>query len=203
MIGRRAFAVGVPVGLTVAVAGVFAWVAPALASEGGDESGLMDFGFEVLNFAMLIGVLVYFGRKPIVQFFADRRQEIGGELNSAAGVLEEAEARFGEWQGKMAELDGELAQIRDRERKRAELERDRILDDARQTAERIKADAGHAAERELRRAQAALRDEATALAIELAEKLLREKVAEPDRDRLMDEFISHVEQTTLGAGSGS
>ena len=124
-------------------------------------------------------------------------------MDSAARVLQEAEARFGEWQQKMAELDGEIAKIRDRERRRVEQERERILEDARQTAERIKTDAGNAAERELRRAQEQLREEATALALELAEQLLREKVADSDRDRLMDEFISRVEQTSARAGSES
>ncbi len=195
MIGRLTFAVAL--GLSLALAG------PAYASEGGEDSELKTFLWEVFNFALLIGTLVYFGRKPIAQFFADRRAGIGGELNTAAGLLAEAETRFGEWQGKLAEIDAELAQIRDRERRRAQQERERILDDARQTAERIKTDASHAAERDLRRAQAALREEATVLAIELAEQLLREKVAGADRDRLMDEFISRVEQTSLSSGSGS
>ena len=183
---------------------LFAFViaAPAYAAGGGEKSA-MTFVWEVVNFAMLVGAIVYFARKPIVQFFADRRREIGGELQSAANVLEEAEARFGEWQQKMAELDAELATIRDRERQRAEQERERILGDARQAAERIKADAGSAVDREFRRAQAALRAEATEVALELANKLLRDEVADADRDRLIDEFISRVEQTSLGDASGS
>jgi F-type H+-transporting ATPase subunit b len=180
----------------------FLLAAPAYASEGGEKSA-MTFVWEVVNFVLLVGAIVYFARKPIIQFFADRRSEIGGELASAANVLEEAEARFGEWQQKMAELDGELATIRERERRRAEQERERILADARQTAERIRADAGSAVDREIRRAQIALRAEATEVALELATQLLRDKVADADRDRLIDEFISRVEQTSLGDASGS
>ena len=85
---------------------LFAFViaAPAYAAGGGEKSA-MTFVWEVVNFAMLVGAIVYFARKPIVQFFADRRSEIGGELESAATVLEEAEARFGEWQQKMARIE--------------------------------------------------------------------------------------------------
>ena len=182
---------------------LFTLVAPAHAAGGGEEKSVMTFVWEVVNFVLLVGALVYFARKPLVQFFADRRSEIGGELESAASVLERAEDRFGEWQRKMAELDGELSSIRDRERRRAEQERERILEDARQTAERIKADAGNAVEREFRRAQVALREEATDAALELATQILRDKVADADRDRLIDEFISRVEQTSLGSESGS
>ena len=89
------------------------------------------------------------------------------------------------------------------ERQRAQQEHDRILADARRAAERIKSDAGNAVERELRRAQVRLREEATGLAIELAADLLRDKVLDADRDRLMDEFISRIERTSLGSQSGS
>jgi F-type H+-transporting ATPase subunit b len=192
-----------PVGLVVRV-GLVAVLAPVQAwASGGEAENPMEFVWELVNFLLLLGAIVYFARKPISQFFEDRRNEIGAELNSAAEILEQAEKRFGEWQQKMAELDGEIGQIRDRERQRAQQERARILEDARQAAERIKADAGNAAEREFRRAQTKLREEAAELAIELASKLLRDKVADADRDRLMDEFISRVEQTSLGAGSGS
>jgi F-type H+-transporting ATPase subunit b len=175
---------------------------PAYAA-GGEEKSAMTFVWEIVNFALLIGAIVYFARKPVIQFFVDRRSQIGGELDSAANVLQEAEARFGEWQQKMAELDGELSAIRDRERQRAMQERERILEDARQAAERIKADAGNAVDREFRRAQVALREEATEVALELAAKLLRDQVADADRDRLIDEFIIRVEQTSLDNGSGS
>jgi F-type H+-transporting ATPase subunit b len=188
---------------TLVVLVCFAIDLPAFAEGGGDEEGPMKFVWEIVNFLLLVGVLVYFVRKPALQFFANRREEIGGELESAARVLEEAEGRFGEWQQKMAEVDGEFASIRDRERQRAQQERNRILADAERTAERIKADAANAVERELRRAQAQLRDEASELAIELAADILREKVAEADRDRLMDEFISRIEQTSVAVGSGS
>lgn len=189
--------------VAIAVGAELALVAPAQASEGAGEGAVMKFVWEVCNFLLLIAVLFYFARKPIAQFFADRRKEIGGELDGAARVLEEAESRFGDWQQKMAELDGEIATIRQRERRRAEQERDRILAEARQAAERIKTDAGNAVERELHRAQEKLREEATGLALELASQLLREQVADADRDRLIDEFISRVEQTSPSAGSGS
>ena len=177
---------------------------PAFAA-GGNEGGgeTMKFVWELLNFFLLVGAIVYFVRKPAVKFFASRREEIGGELESAARVLEEAEGRFGEWQQKMAEVDGEFEQIRSRERERAQQESNRILADAEQTAERIKADAANAVERELRRAQAQLREEASDLAIELAANILREAVVDSDRDRLMDEFISRIEQTSPSAGSRS
>ena len=55
-------------------------------------------------------------------------------------------------------------------------------------------------EHELRRAQTELRAEASDLAAELAEAILREQVREGDLERLVDEFISHVEHAPSGSG---
>ena len=142
---------------------------------------------------ILLGVIVYFARKPIIAFFADRREQISSDLDEAAEVLEKAEGRFAEWQRKLIELDREMEQIRSDGRDRAQAEYEGIIADARAVAERIKRDAEAAVDQELRRARNELRDEAALLATELAEKLMREQIGDPDRERLLDEFITRIE----------
>ena len=182
---------------------LLATAAPALAS-GGDEGGnpLVGFMWEALNLALLLGVIVYFARNPVREFFAGRREQIQGELAGAAEVLSEAEARFAEWQQKLGALDSELEKIRETERRRAEQERARILEDARETALRIKRDAKISIEREQRRAQVALQREAGELAVEMAAGILRETMRDEDRDRLVDEFIGSIE-ANRASGTGN
>ena len=171
--------------------------APALAAaEGHAGPTLSELLWQAGNLALLLGVIFYFARKPIQKFFADRRDAIRGELDEAAQLLEQAESRYAEWQRKLIALDDELETIRATSRQRAEEERESILADARDGAERIQRDASAAVEQELRRAQAQLRREASDLAVELAEKILKEEVSDGDRDRLMDEFISRVERAS-------
>ena len=69
----------------------------------------------------------------------------------------------------------------------------KILADAQAAAERIHRDAEAAVEQELRRAKQELRAEAVALATEMAESILKQQLADPDRERLLDEFIVSVE----------
>ena len=88
-------------------------------------------------------------------------------------------------------------------RRRAEAEREAILADAQVAAERIHRNAVATVEQELRRAQSELRREASELAVELAANLLRDRVRDDDRSRLMDEFISSVEQSPPPGGSRS
>ncbi len=69
---------------------------PVLASSEAEEGGshLMELVWQAVNFAILLGVLVYFARKPIQAYFASRREAIQSELNEAAGLLEDAERRY-------------------------------------------------------------------------------------------------------------
>jgi F-type H+-transporting ATPase subunit b len=168
---------------------------PAAASEG---KGLMEFALEVGNLLLLLGVLVYLGRKPVLNFLSERRQRIQDNLASSERLLKDAETRLAEWTQRAERLGGEVEELRRVGRERAEQERSKILEDARLTAERIKRDAASGVAREVERAKQALRDEAADLAVELAGKLLQQQVTDGDRDRLVEEFVAEIE-----AGSAS
>lgn len=185
-----------PVALTALLAGA----APAYAAGGGEESG--GLLWPIVNFALLVAVLVYFARKPIEAFFADRRASIERDLEEAAQLRAEAEERFSRWQRRLADLDAEIGRIREMTRQLAEAERERILEDATESAERIRRDASAAIDQEVRRSRAALRDEASALAVELAAQLLEERVTDDDRSRLIDEFIDRVASAPAGPDGG-
>lgn len=168
--------------------------APAGAASDAHGGGSGGFYWQVANLVLLLAVLVAVARKPIQKFFASRRETIRSDLDGAAAVLAEAEARFEEWQAKLRDLDAELDEVRANARHRAQEERAHILADARAAADRIRDDATAAVEQSLRQARTELRQEAADLAIELAANLLREKVGKRDRDRLVDEFIARVEE---------
>jgi F-type H+-transporting ATPase subunit b len=166
--------------------------APAFAASADGHGG--DMFWQVLNVVLLLAVLIYFARKPVLSYLAERRDTIAKNLEGSAQLLAEAERRLGEWNDKAANLDREVVSIRDATRRAAEAERDRILADAQVTAERIRRSAGAVVERELQQARERLRGEAADLAVELAAKILREQVNDGDRTRLVDEFIGHIER---------
>lgn len=166
-------------------------VSPAHASEDAHGGSLF---WQTANVVLLLAVLIYFARKPVLSFLATRRDTIEKNLESAAQLLSESERRLAEWNEKAARLDQQVSAIRDATRRAAEAERDRILADARATADRIRQSASAVAERELAQAREALRRDAADLAVELAAKILREQVNDGDRTRLVDEFIGRIEQ---------
>jgi len=192
----------------LAVCVVSSLVSGVAMASGGDHAAddhvVRDVLFQTLNLGLLLAVLIYFGRKPIADFFADRREGIATELSDAADLLNQAEQRNSALQRRLVDLGSEDDGIREDAAQRAEEEAERILADARASAERIRRDAQAAVAQELRRAQAALRDEAADLAMDIAARKLSEQVGDADRERLVDEFITRIEPgTTSGTTSGT
>lgn len=184
---------------SIVAAAIFVFASVAAAAGGSHEDSaevLKTTIYQGLNLALLLGVLIYVGRKPISEFFSTRRSGIQSELSQAAELLSQAELRNSELQRRLIDLGSEVEGIKVEAARRAEEEAGRILADARATAERIRRDAQGAVAQELRRAQSRLREEAADLALEIAARKLSEQVGDADRERLVDEFILRVETNT-------
>ncbi len=158
------------------------------------ESELSHQLWEVANLALLLVVLVYLARKPVLAYLDGRRDKIRGHIESAQEVLREARERLAEWSQRADRLEAEVKQIREAAYRAASQERDAVLAEARATAERIRQSASSVIERELFLAREALKAEVANLATELAARILEEKVDASDRSRLVDEFIERIEQ---------
>jgi F-type H+-transporting ATPase subunit b len=184
----------------LALAGLLA-LAPS-AAHAASEGGGRTFFWEIFNLALLLAVLVWVARKPVLAYLADRRERIQGDIEASERLLRDADERLTEWSEKTEQLDAAVAEIRQLTRERAERERARILDEAERVAERIRRDAEAAVDRELARARSALGQEAADLAIELAERMLEQNVTDADRARLVDEFVERIERSD-GAAAGS
>jgi len=178
-------------------------LAPLAAHAAPSEETLIDFVLKWLNLVLLLGVIVYFAKAPVLRFFGERREGVAEELEQAGELLSNAEKRFAEWERKLAGLDAELEQIRAQARERAEAERERILSDAETAVARVRRDADAAMEQELRRSRAALRNEAAELAVELAGRILAEHMTDDDRAQLVDDFVSRVERAPDGPAARS
>jgi len=167
----------------------------ARASEeaGHGPSGATIF-WHAFNLLVLIAILVYFGRGPITGFLSARRAQIEEGIESAGRELAEAERRLATCEQRAAALDSELDEIRRVVRQQAESERDRLLAEARATAERIQRDAVAAAEQEVRHARERLRTETVDIALKIAADTLRSQVTDSDRARLVDDFVQRIEQ---------
>lgn len=180
--------------LTVALLATAACASGGEGSAHAVDSGklIKDFIYRCFNFAVMAGLLIYLLTKPIRNGLASRREAIEKSLRDAEAARQEAEARFSEYDAKLTKAAAEIEEMRTAIRREGEVERDRILANAREMAEKLKVEAEKAAENEVARARAELRAEASRLAITMAEELLRKHITGDDQQRLVNEYMSKV-----------
>lgn len=174
---------------------ITASVALASGGEGhhADSGALIkDFIYRSFNFAVMVGILAYFLTKPIRKGLAGRREGIEKALNDSRVAKEEAEAKFAEYDRKLSKAAAEIEEIYAGIKAEGELEREKILANAREMAEKIKLEAEKSASNEVSKARAQLRQDAARLAIEIAEELLKKNFTGEDHSRLVDEYMQKV-----------
>jgi F-type H+-transporting ATPase subunit b len=178
----------------VALVALAAGLACAETGGGHADSGAVakDFAWRVLDFGLMAILLVYLLTKPIRNGLAGRRDGIEKALSDAVAAREAAEAKFAEYDVKLSKASVEIEEMSAAIRREGELERDRILASAHEMAQKITAEAEKTAESEILRARTELRQEASRLAITLAEELLKKQINAGDQQRLVDEYVSKV-----------
>jgi F-type H+-transporting ATPase subunit b len=188
----------------------------ATASEhagGGHEAGppSVDYktlGLQLLNFAVLLVILVKFGGGAINKALAARHQQLKADLASAAELRALAEAKLSKQEARLASLEHEIGEMRRGIKAEAEAEKARLISAAEERAVRIKSETAFLVEQQVREAAGRLRREAADTALKAAEEILRRAVGAGDQQRLLDTFVSDVEQPALaptgtGAGTGT
>lgn len=190
-----------PVIITVATCLLLVGLAAAgFAAEGGEGAHhvdsakqMKDFGWRVLDFAVLVAIAVWALKKADVKgSLAARQAGIAKALQDAVEAKEAAEKKFAEYADKLAKANKEIDAIHAAIKKEGELEKERIIAEAKASAEKIKEQAKQAAAQEVLKARAELREEAARLAVQLAEQSLKEKIGKEDQNRLVGEYLTKV-----------
>ena len=178
----------------VALAVLIPFVAQASEGGGHADSGavLKDFLYRCFNFALMVGLLFYFVNKPARKGLKNRTTEIEKALADAKAAKEAAEAKYHEYNQKLAKATEEIAGITEAIRREGELEREKILTAAREMAAKIEREADNKAAGVVTKARAEIREEAARLAVELAEQLLKTQISANDQKRLVDEYMRKV-----------
>ena len=88
--------------------------ASAEGAEGGGSWSPWMLLWRVINTAALIAVLVYFLKKPMANFFSERRAQIQKDLEDAKEQRDRAERTIAEYEKKIGEMGRELDKMRER-----------------------------------------------------------------------------------------
>ncbi len=168
--------------------------APTVTDAHGNQAkGATAFIGPVINFVLLM-VLGYMAlRRSINPALAARRAAIETEIAEAQRMHTEAESMHQEYADKLARLDEEIARLKADFTRAGEAERDRIVAEAREKAERMRADARASIEQEVKTLRDELHREAVIAAVAAAEDTVRKTITAADHGRLADDYIQSLD----------
>jgi F-type H+-transporting ATPase subunit b len=146
-----------------------------------------------VNFLVVVGVLWWLLKDRLPRFFAERRRKIEESLGEAKAIKADAEAKRAEYGGKIARVEQEIAAIDTERDRRIEAMRVELTQAAEATAERVAHDAEERIAAELDQARAGLQREASMLALEIAEELIKKRVKKKHHRKLFEETVEKLE----------
>lgn len=146
----------------------------------------------VINFGILVWLLVFLGRPRLRNFLSERQRKVQEDVDAAWEEKLRSEGKLRGLEARAAHLDEELKTLREDLMRIGYDERERLLKDARERAEKIRREAEAAAREEERRARAELRRRIVEQALEDARTTLRQRLTPADQSRLAEEFLKRL-----------
>ena len=148
--------------------------------------------FSTINLLIFLFILRRFAWPAIRDWLKQRRDQIVGDLESAARAKRQAEQLQAEWKARLANLATEIAAMRQQAESEIAAEREQILAAAARMADAIRKDAEKVAAQELRGAQGMLRAEVARQALAIASRTAPGRLSADDQRRFVDEFLQQA-----------
>lgn len=168
------------------------WRDPMTGTTANEHYVATDLGWHLFNLAILLGVLVYFLRRPVGDALKNRAHDTRSNLTEAARLRDEAKKRNEEIGARLATFEQEVESMRAEAKKAAAAEEAALIARAREEAKRILEASQRNINDEVVKAQVALRKDAVTLAVKLAEQTLKNKVQSDDQRRLARQFLDTI-----------
>ncbi len=146
------------------------------AEHGGAEEIAIPFekiGIQALNLGILLVALIYFVRKSIVEFFSNRQVAFQEQSLKTAAALKNAEAELKEIKDKLSLLEATESQSLQKAQHEADLSKNKMIDEAKSQAEKMKADVALIISAEVYKAKNEIRNEIIEKSISSAKESVR------------------------------
>jgi F-type H+-transporting ATPase subunit b len=165
----------------------------AAPSEGGHEEGsIWGFVGKIVNFALLVGTLVYFLRAPVSGYLTTRRTQVRADLDDAEAMKRSAAEQIAEMEAKLKALPRELEELKARGQAEIAAEETRIRELAEAERVRLVELASREIDQQLRMAQRALVEHAADLSVSVAETKIKRDITSDDQARLVRAYLDQV-----------
>ena len=149
--------------------------------------------FKTINFVILVGGLGYVLRKPLAEYFTSRSASIQKSLDEGRKALEASQAQLKVVEEKLRGLEAEIAAFKASAVLEMEAERQRIQQGSVEEGARILESARAQTNVAVRAAKLDLKRYAAQKSVTLAEDLIRARLDDSSRKRLVTQFVATIE----------
>ncbi|GAB4228490.1 MAG: F0F1 ATP synthase subunit B [Elainellaceae cyanobacterium] len=172
--------------------GTFVLLTAEAVGEPGFGINLDILETNIINLAIIIGVLIYFGRGFLGKTLAERRARIEEAIKDAEGRKQQAASALASEQQKLAQAQAEATRILADAEERAKVVREAILERAQEDVQRMRASAVQDLNSQQERVINELRQRVATLAIQQVESQLRSGLGEDTHQQLIDRSIAMI-----------
>lgn len=164
-----------------------------------DGPNWLEMGAAIANFAVYVGLIAYFGSKPLKAFFAGRRAKIASAIEEAKAASEKAAASLAVAKERHAGLEAERARILKESEAIAVADAAKVVAAAEATAAKMVRDAEQLLEQETAAAEAKYRTRLVEAAMSQAREELSRNLTPEIQHRLIDAGIDRLSKQSGAA----
>lgn len=165
-------------------------LATEASQEGGFGLNLNILETNLINLAIVIGILYYFGSKVLGETLSKRSGDISQALKEVEARQKEAAAALADQQQKLAAAQTEAERIKKEAEARAASSKEAIMAKSSKEIERLREEAAQDLNREREQAIAQLRRRVVEMALSRAESRIKESVDAGAQQQLIDRSIA-------------
>jgi len=170
----------------------------AHAATAGHESASIfssEMLFKLINFLLLLFLLYRFARKPITKMLSNSAEKTKITVDNAKEALAKAKARLSEYEVKITALEKELASREQTAMASIEAEKQKMINDAKDQAQKLEAQAQNRIEQDILKAKIEIREFLVNESVQLAEKIISEQIGSKEQKALVENYAKYLNKT--------
>lgn len=169
----------------------------AFLSSGGESGGLLDVVpglvfWTVITFLLLLFILKKMAWKPILNSLSEREKFIKDSIEKAERAQKEAERLVEENKERLSKAEQEAQKIIAQGREYSDKLKDQMLSESKSEAQKMIDDAKKEIERKNQEAFLGLKEQVAQIAIEAAEKIIRENLDKDKQKKLVQKYLEDL-----------
>jgi F-type H+-transporting ATPase subunit b len=190
-----------PINWTHGLLGEKAGVPPSLLWRAPGEPP--PFLASLLNFALLVGLMVRFGKKPVADALTKRKNGIVRDIEESQRMRAAAEKRLQEYEDRLSRMNEELERVRREFREQGERDKERIVREATERRDRMLDDARLLLAQEAKDLRQVIVAEVVEQATRRAAEILSTQMTLGDHDRFAEAVLADVRGRAPARTAGS